>query len=63
MTEIEKQDGNTFPSTSDILSYIDHIPLPPEIKKSLWKSVGRLITGLVDVPVAYLDAKSPTSKD
>ncbi|SMG49162.1 Protein of unknown function [Marivirga sericea] len=41
----------------DILSYIDGIPLPPAIKKSLWKSLGRLITGLVDVPVAYLEAK------
>ncbi|MET4084241.1 hypothetical protein ABIB40_004215 [Pedobacter sp. UYP30] len=57
MTELENQDGSSFPSTSDILSYIDHIPLPPGIKKSLWKSVGRLITGLVDVPVAYLEAK------
>lgn len=45
-------------SIGDIGSYIDGIPLPPEIKKSLWKSLGRLITGLVDVPVAYLEAKS-----
>jgi len=41
----------------DILSIVDGIPLPPAVKKSLWKSLGRLITGLVDVPVAYLEAK------
>jgi hypothetical protein len=41
----------------DILSIVDGIPLPPAIKKSLWKSLGRLITGLVNVPVAYLEAK------
>jgi len=57
MTEITTPDDSNFPSTSDILSHIDQIPLPPAIKKSLWKSVGRLITGLVDVPVAYLEAK------
>ncbi|MEQ9286853.1 MAG: DUF2806 domain-containing protein [Cyclobacteriaceae bacterium] len=41
----------------DILSYVDGILLPPTIKKNLWKSLGRLIAGLVDVPVAYLEAK------
>ncbi|WP_041758161.1 hypothetical protein [Psychroflexus torquis] len=41
----------------DILSLIDGIPLPPAIKKSLRKSLGRLITVLVDVPVANLQAK------
>ena len=44
-------------TTSDILSNIDGIPLPPAIKKSLWKSIGKLITGLADVPVALLEAK------
>lgn len=57
MTQITPQENNNFPTTSDILSHIDQIPLPPAIKKSLWKSIGRLITGLVDVPVAYLEAK------
>lgn len=57
MADIIKPEESSFPSTSDILSHVDQIPLPPEIKKSLWKSVGRLITGLVDVPVAYLEAK------
>lgn len=57
---IENKTDNTDLSnieTEDILSMIDGIPLPPSIKKSLWKSMGRLITGLVDVPVAYLEAK------
>jgi hypothetical protein len=58
MTEITNPiENSNWPSTSDILANIDSIPLPIEIKKSLWKSVGRLITGLVDVPVAYLEAK------
>ena len=57
MTEITQLNEPNLPTTSEILSFIDGIPLPPEIKKSLWKSVGRLITGLVDVPVAYLEAK------
>ncbi|GAB3882847.1 DUF2806 domain-containing protein [Spirosoma agri] len=45
-------------TTSDVLSTLDGIPLPPTIKKSLWKSVGSLITGLVEWPVAYLEAKT-----
>jgi len=49
-------------TTEDILSTIDGIPLPPAIKKSLWKAIGRLITGLVDVPVAYLEAKAQQIK-
>lgn len=57
MTQITPQENNDFPTTSDILSHFDQIPLPPAIKKSVWKSIGRLITGLVDVPVAYLEAK------
>lgn len=57
MTELTNQSENNFPSAEDILATIDGIPLPPEIKKNLWKSIGRLITGAVDVPVAYLEAK------
>ena len=57
MTELAENEKNESLSTSDFLSFVDGIPLPPAIKKSLWKSVGRLITGLVDVPVAYLEAK------
>jgi len=48
--------------TEDILSMIDGIPLPPTIKKNLWKSLGRLVTGLVDIPVAYLESKSESIK-
>jgi hypothetical protein len=43
---------------STLLSSIDGIPLPPAIKKSLWKSIDRLITGLVDIPVALFEAKT-----
>lgn len=34
------------------------LPLPPEIKKSLFKAVGSLITGLADVPAAWLESKA-----
>ncbi len=44
-------------SGTDILSNLDGIPLPPVIKKNIWKSINRLITGLVDVPVSLLEAK------
>lgn len=46
----------------DILALVDGIPLPTTIKKNLWKSLGRLVTGLVDIPVAYLEAKSESIK-
>lgn len=46
----------------DILSIVDGIPLPLGIKKNLWKSLGRLVTGLVDIPVAYLESKSESIK-
>jgi hypothetical protein len=45
-----------------ILSALDGIPLPPAIKKNLWKSLGRLITGLVDIPVAFLESKTESIK-
>lgn len=48
--------------SEDILSAIDGIPLPPAIKKNLWKSLGRLITGVVDIPVAYLESKTERIK-
>lgn len=62
MTEITNKDTKGESDTrdlniSDIISTIDGIPLPPIIKKSLWNSIGRLITGLVDIPVASLEAK------
>ncbi len=52
----------TSVDAEDILSYVDGIPLPPAVKKNLWKSLSRLITGLVDVPVAYLEAKAQKIK-
>lgn len=57
--ENERNENSQLSSieAEDILSYVDGIPLPPAIKKNLWKSLNRLITGLVDVPVAYLEAK------
>jgi len=56
MSDIKKDEIKDV--ISDIGHSIDGIPLPPEIKKSLWKALGQLITGLVDVPVAYLEAKA-----
>jgi len=41
----------------DVILSVDGIPLPAVVKKSLWKSLARLITGAVDVPVAWLDSK------
>ncbi len=47
---------------SDVLSTIDGISLPPAVKKNLWKAIGSLITGLVDVPLAKLEAKSQQTR-
>jgi hypothetical protein len=57
--EPEKSSLSLIQSTvKDVLSGVDGIPLPPVIKRNLWKSIGSLITGLFDVPVALLEAKS-----
>lgn len=56
-SELEGDSSLSKFEPEDILATLDGIPLPPAIKKNLWKSVGRLITGLVDVPVAHLEAK------
>ncbi len=53
---------STSVEPEDLLSMVDGIPLPPGIKKNLWKSLGRLITGVIDIPVAYLDSKSESIK-
>lgn len=42
----------------DIVGYVNSIDLPPAIKKSLWKAIGDLVAGAVDVPVAYFESKS-----
>lgn len=42
----------------DLAGYVNSIDLPPAVKKSLWKAVGDLVAGAVDVPVAYLESKS-----
>ena len=53
------QENSFFPEgITDLASYVDGIPLPPAIKKSLLKSIESLITGAIDVPVAYFEAKS-----
>jgi hypothetical protein len=49
-------------TTTNLIASIDGIPLPPVIKKNIFKSIGRLITGLVDVPVALLEAKAQQIK-
>ena len=52
-------DGNLMPEgMADLASYVDGIHLPPAIKKSLWKAIGDLIAGAVDVPVAFLESKA-----
>lgn len=42
----------------DLAGYVNSIHLPPVVKKSLWKAVGDLVAGAVDVPVAYFESKS-----
>lgn len=37
---------------------ITGIPLPAPVKRSLWSALNRLITGAVEVPVAYLEAQA-----
>lgn len=37
---------------------ITGIPLPAPVKQSLWRALGRLITGAVEVPVAYLETQA-----
>lgn len=64
---MSQEEENKLPETKsveaeDILSMLDGIPLPLGIKKNLWKSLGRLVTGLVDIPVAYLESKSESIK-
>lgn len=56
---MELGDGNLMPEgIADLSSYVDGIHLPPAIKKSLWKAIGDLIAGAVDVPVAFLESKA-----
>lgn len=64
---MNQEENNELPKPNsieaeDILAMVDGIPLPPAVKKNLWKSLGRLVTGLVDIPVAYLESKSESIK-
>jgi len=42
----------------EVLPDLAGIPLPKTVKKSLWKSLGLLITGAADIGVAKLDEKA-----
>lgn len=48
---------------TDVLSAIDGIALPPVVKRSFWKALSTLITGIVDVPAAWLESKSQVIRD
>lgn len=49
--------GETLIDTiADGVLALDGIPLPPSVKKSFWKSIGMLITGMADVPAAKLES-------
>jgi Protein of unknown function (DUF2806) len=39
----------------DIISTADGLPLPPAVKRSLWKSVGRLIGSVTDLGIAAVE--------
>jgi len=47
----------------DIASGIGGIPLPPMVKRSVWKALGTLIAGAVDVPAAWLESKAQAIRD
>jgi hypothetical protein len=55
---VDASDENTglVDMITDGLLAFDGIPLPGNVKKSFWKSVCMLITGLADVPAAKLEA-------
>lgn len=63
----EDQDTNitSIGETTGVIDYLtdglmalDGIPLPSTVKKSFWKSICMLITGIADVPAAKLEAIS-----
>lgn len=43
---------------TDVIGGIPSVPLPPAVKRSLWKALGTLINGAADIPVAWLESKS-----
>lgn len=47
----------------DAISGIDGLALPPVVKRSFWKALSTLITGIVDVPAAWLESKSQAIRD
>lgn len=50
-------------SITDAISGIHGVPLPPAVKRSFWKALGTLITGVVDIPAAWLESKSQLIRD
>ncbi len=56
----DSEDGGSLGSVISAagLPDISGIPLPAPVKRSLWRALGRLITGVVEVPVAYLETQA-----
>lgn len=55
---IQPSTEGAFESVLSNFLDFDAIPLPPQLKRSFWTAVGRLLTGLADVPAAKLEAIS-----
>jgi Protein of unknown function (DUF2806) len=58
MSNSEDEDSLGSVISAAGLSDITGIPLPAPVKRSLWRALGRLINGAVDVPVAYFETQA-----
>lgn len=48
---------------ADAINGIHGLPLPPVVKRSFQKAFGTLITGVIDIPAAWLESKSQLIRD
>lgn len=55
MSEDQIEEDN---NVENLLAEIGGIPLPPAVKRSFLKALSQLITGVFDVPAAYLEGKA-----
>src|SRR6266487_2582548 len=59
----EFRESKALQLVGDLVGQAAGLPLPPIVKKSMWKAIGGLIAGVFDIPVAWLESKSQAIRD
>jgi hypothetical protein len=59
----EIRESKALQVIGDLAGQAAGLPLPPVVKRNLWKAIGGLIAGVFDIPAAWLESKAQGIRD